>query len=89
MAAPKRHPALGRVRPHCPLHQATTNLRRTREIEAPYIELDRLISVHMLPDRAIDALFDAALGTRVRRSVYTAILRNQASPRRRWGSSIE
>ena len=59
------------------LRQATTNLRRTKEIEALYIELDRLIGAHKLPERTIDALFDAALGIRVRRSVYKAILRNQ------------
>jgi hypothetical protein len=59
------------------LRQATTNLRRTKEIEALYIELDRLIGAHKLPERTIDALFDAALGMRVRRSVYKAILRNQ------------
>jgi DNA-binding transcriptional ArsR family regulator len=60
------------------LRQARTVLRRTNEIEAIYIELDRLIERHGLPERTIDALFDAAAGLRVRRSVYRAILEGQS-----------
>lgn len=59
------------------LHSAKTMLRRTNEIETLYLELDRLIARYKLPDRAIDALFDAAMRMRVRRSVYKAILDNQ------------
>lgn len=60
------------------LRQARTVLRRTNEIEAMYVELDRLVSRNGLPERTIDALFDAALGLRVRRSVYRAILEGQS-----------
>lgn len=60
------------------LRQARTVLRRTTEIEQTYIELDRLISSYGLPERTIDALFDAAGGLRVRRSVYRAILEGQS-----------
>jgi Fic family protein len=60
------------------LRQATTVLRRTKEIEQIYIELDRLVSRYGLPDRTLEALFDAASGLRVRRSVYRAILQGQS-----------
>ena len=60
------------------LRQARTVLRRTNEIEAICIELDRLIESQGLPERTIDALFDAAAGLRVRRSVYRAILEGQS-----------
>lgn len=59
------------------LRSAKTMLRRTNEIETLYIELDRVITRHGLPDRTIDALFDAAMNMRVRRSVYKAILESQ------------
>ncbi|ORB72026.1 hypothetical protein BST45_01150 [Mycobacterium shinjukuense] len=60
------------------LRQAKTVLRRTDEIEKLYIELDRLIRRNRLPDRTMEALFDAAMGLRVRRSVYRAILEGQS-----------
>ncbi|MBN7355482.1 filamentation induced by cAMP protein fic [Mycobacteroides abscessus subsp. abscessus] len=60
------------------LRQARTVLRRTKEIEAIYIELDRLITRYALPERTMEALFDAATGMRVRRSVYRAILEGQS-----------
>ncbi|OIN79807.1 Fic family protein [Mycobacterium malmoense] len=60
------------------LRSAQTMLRRTNEIETLYTELDRLINRYKLPDRTIDALFDAAMRMRVRRSVYKAILENQS-----------
>ncbi len=60
------------------LRQAKTVLRRTREIEETYIELDRLVSKNRLPERTMEALFDAALGLRVRRAVYRAILEGQS-----------
>lgn len=56
------------------LWQAGTMLRRTKEIERLYIELDALIARSGLPDRTIEALFDAASGLRVRNSVYRAII---------------
>lgn len=59
------------------IRQAATVLRRSKEIERLYVELDRLVSEHRFPDRTIDALFDAAMGLRVRRAVYKAIVNGQ------------
>lgn len=60
------------------LRQAKTMLRRTKEIEATYLELDRLVARHGLPERTMEALFDAVSGLRVRRAVYRAILQGQS-----------
>lgn len=57
--------------------QAHTMLRRTREIEHLYLELDALIAKHRLHERTIEALFDAASGRRVRNAVYRAIVERQ------------
>lgn len=59
------------------LRQARTVLRRIRESERLYVELDRLVAEHGLPPRTTEAMFDAAYGLRVRRSVYKAIVENQ------------
>ena len=56
------------------LRQAKTVLRRTKEIETVYLELERLVARYRLPERTLEALFDAASGRRVRRAVYRAIL---------------
>lgn len=58
--------------------QAATLLRRTRETERLYIELDDLIARNRLPERTVEALFEAASGRRVRNSVYRAILQAQS-----------
>lgn len=50
--------------------QAQTVARRVAEADATWIELDQLVSAHGLPDRMIDAMFDAVLGYRVRRAIY-------------------
>jgi Fic family protein len=50
--------------------QAQTVARRVEEAEATWIELDRLIAEHHLPERVMDAMFDAVLGYRVRRATY-------------------
>lgn len=55
--------------------QAQLLLRRTTETERLYVELDTLIAQHRLPERTIEALFDAASGRRVRNAVYRAYLR--------------
>jgi hypothetical protein len=44
--------------------------RRAAEAAATWAELDQLAAEHGLPDRAIDATFDAVLGYRVRRGGY-------------------
>jgi len=56
------------------LRQAKTVLRRTKEIGTAYLELERLVARYRLPERTLEALFDAASGLRVRRAVYRAIL---------------
>ncbi len=50
--------------------QAQTVARRVDEAAVTWAELDRLAAEHGLPDRAIDAMFDAVLGYRVRRGGY-------------------
>lgn len=54
--------------------QATSVLRRVRESENVWGELEQLIRAHRLPERSIAALFDATLGLRVRNSSYRATL---------------
>jgi Fic family protein len=50
--------------------QAQTVARRVSEAGATWDELDRLARDHGLPERALDPMFDAALGYRVRRGGY-------------------
>jgi len=50
--------------------QAQTVTRRVQEAGSTWIELDRLVNEHSLPDRTADAMFDAVLGYRVRRATY-------------------
>lgn len=50
--------------------QAQTVARRVDEAADTRAELDELAQEHSLPDRAIDAMFDAVLGYRVRRGGY-------------------
>ena len=62
----------------------TAHLRQAKrfcvgpKIEAVYLELERLVARYRLPERALEALFDATSGLRVRRAVYRAILENQS-----------
>jgi Fic family protein len=53
--------------------QAQTLLRRVRESEQLWSELEKLVAKHALPERVIPALFDAALGLRVRNATYRTI----------------
>ena len=48
--------------------QAQTVARRVREADLTWTELDQIASDRDLPDRVIDAMFDAVLGYRVRRA---------------------
>ncbi|MFC4588954.1 Fic family protein [Sphaerisporangium corydalis] len=50
--------------------QAQTVAQRVEEAGTTWIELDALIAEHALPERTIDAMFDAVLGYRVRRAGY-------------------
>ncbi|MFI0448516.1 Fic family protein [Actinomadura sp. 6N118] len=54
------------------LRQARTLLVRVRESEQLWIELDRRAKKHGLPERTLTALFDAAMGYRVRNQTYRA-----------------
>jgi Fic family protein len=50
--------------------QAQTVARRVREADLTWTELDQIVSDRDLPERVIDAMFDAVLGYRVRRATY-------------------
>jgi Fic family protein len=50
--------------------QAQTVARRVEEAGTTWTELDQLIAEHGLPERAMEAMFDAVLGYRVRRASY-------------------
>ena len=64
-------------------HQATTLLRRSREIESMWNMLETTINVHDLHGRTIFALADAAVGLRVRNATYrpTAEISDQMASR--------
>ena len=55
------------------LRQARTLLRRIKESERLWGELEELVQSRGLPTRSIPGLFDAASGFRVRNSTYRAI----------------
>ncbi|MGZ4688181.1 MAG: Fic family protein [Acidimicrobiia bacterium] len=61
--------------------QALSVLRRFHESEQMWEEVMDLASEHGLPARSIDALFDAAVGLRVRNASYRASLES-------WGEEI-
>jgi Fic family protein len=50
--------------------QAQTVARRVEDADLTWIELDGLVARHSLPERTIEAMFDAVLGYRVRRATY-------------------
>ena len=54
------------------LRQASTMLRRVRESERLWVELEAQIKRHGLPERTLTVLFDAASNLRVRNSTYRA-----------------
>jgi Fic family protein len=54
------------------LRQARTMARRLRESERLWTELEILRTRHRLPERVLNALFDASVGFRVRNSTYRA-----------------
>lgn len=55
--------------------QAASVLRRVQESEELWSKLDKLRVKHRLPERTISALFDAAIGLRIRNSSYRSTLR--------------
>jgi Fic family protein len=54
--------------------QATTHLRRVQEIEQVWVECTRLAESRRLPDRAVGALADAAMGFRLRNASYRLVI---------------
>jgi Fic family protein len=54
------------------LRQARTMLRRVRDSERMWIELERTAQELRLPDRTVSALFDAVSGLSVRNATYRA-----------------
>lgn len=56
------------------LRQARTVQRRVKESERLWVELERLVTAQGLPDRVMQAVFDASLGLRVRNATYRAVL---------------
>jgi Fic family protein len=54
--------------------QAETLLRRIQESEQLWIALEHITEREGLPDRTIDAMWDAAIGLRVRRSTYFVMI---------------
>lgn len=58
------------------LRQAETLQRRVKASERLWMSLESLVRAKGLPERSIPALFDATNGYRLRRSTYTAALRD-------------
>lgn len=54
--------------------QATSVLRRVRESERIWEELERLVTRYRLQPRSMEALFDASIGLRIRNSAYRTTL---------------
>ena len=54
------------------LRQARTVLRRVKETERLWGDLERIAEKHDLPERVLPALYDASIGFRVRRATYRA-----------------
>ena len=50
--------------------QAQTVARRVDEADETWTDLDRILTEHDLPERMMEAMFDAVLGYRVRRAGY-------------------
>jgi Fic family protein len=62
--------------------QLASVLRRVRESERIWSDVERLAESHELPERAMNALFDAAIGLKVRNASYRSALSDQ------WDESI-
>ena len=55
------------------LRQARTLLQRVKETERLWADLERIAQRQRLPERVIPALYDAAVGFRVRNATYRAV----------------
>jgi predicted HTH transcriptional regulator len=58
--------------------QSASVLRRVRESERLWRQLETIVAGRGLPDRSIEALFDAAIGLRIRNSSYRSGLKSSA-----------
>ncbi len=56
------------------LRQARTMLRRVRESERLWTELEKIAEQERLPDRVVAVMFDAAIGLRIRNNTYRAAI---------------
>jgi Fic family protein len=56
------------------LRQALTLQRRVRESERLWIDVERLVHARGLPERTMAAVFDAALGLKIRNATYRAVV---------------
>jgi Fic family protein len=56
--------------------QAASVVRRVRESERLWQELESMVAQRSLPERSIEALFDAAIGLRVRNASYRSSLKS-------------
>ncbi len=56
------------------LRQARTTLRRVKETERLWLELEQIAKRHGYPERVLVPLYDAANGFRVRNAIYRAAL---------------
>lgn len=59
------------------LRQARTVLRRAKETERLWADLERIVERRSLPERVLPALYDASIGFRVRRATYRASDKDQ------------
>jgi Fic family protein len=62
------------------LRQARTVLRRIKESDRIWTELDRIVRRNSLPERMMTALYDATMLFRVRNGVYRALLEQAEEP---------
>lgn len=62
------------------LRQARTTLQRIKDSERLWEALEGLVREHKLPERTIVALFDAAMGHRIRRATYRAMSEQSEEP---------
>ena len=62
------------------LRQARTLLRRVKESEQLWDQLERLVGKRGLPERTMPVLWDAAMGFRVRNATYRAIYEEIEEP---------
>jgi Fic family protein len=56
--------------------QATSVLRRVKESERVWFEIEDLVNEYRLPARSLGALFEATIGLRLRNSSYRATVQN-------------